>query len=101
MSGADTVGKMIAAANMPPEPEVVANIIFAALFETGPSRLSAANAYLAKTAIRAALVEWRGQLMAGSRRAVNEWKDSYTNVKRDLDMLMLQVAIWRKEGKVE
>lgn len=96
----DNVGKQIAAANKAVDAETFARIIFAALFETGPSRLDAKDSYLAKTAIRAAAMEWEMQLLASAGRDVDKWKTAFKDTKRELDELKLQVAIWKKEGKL-
>jgi hypothetical protein len=97
---ADNIGRQVAAANTALDENQVAGIIFAGLFETGPHRTTSAMKYVALQGIKAALVEWKKQLLAAAGRDVDKYKSAHADAKRELDELKLKVAIWKKEGKV-
>lgn len=77
--------------------EQAAGIIFAALFETGPNRLSAHQKHVAMSAIIAGLTEWKKQLAGGQAAEVEKWTKLYNDTKAQLDDVMLKYAILKKE----
>jgi hypothetical protein len=70
----DNIGRQVAAANTALDENQVAGIIFAGLFETGPHRTTSAMKYVALQGIKAALVEWKKQLLAAAGRDVDKYK---------------------------
>jgi hypothetical protein len=93
----DTLGNEIAAAHRALEPVQVAHIIFKALFETGPNRVSSANRFIAIASITGGLIEWKKQLTAGQAGEAGEWKKKYQDAKAELDDVRLKLAILQKE----
>lgn len=101
MSDADSIGNRILHANGSKEGvlsvEQAGLIIYSALFETGPNRLSAHHAHVAKQGIFAALTEWKKQLESSKSAEADDWKKKYTDAKAQLDDVMLRYAILCKE----
>lgn len=79
------------------EPAQVALVIFRALFERGPQRMSEANRFIAVGTITGGLVEWRKQILAGQENEAEKWKKLYKDAKAELDDVRLKLAVLQKE----
>jgi hypothetical protein len=94
---ADNIGREIAEAAGALEPLQAAQILFRALFENGPERLSSANRFVAVGTLTAGLVEWKKQLLAAHGDEAAKWKKRYEDAKAELDDVRLKLAILQKE----
>jgi hypothetical protein len=92
-----SIGSEIAAAHDALAPERAALIIYRALFEQGPQRLSDSNKFIAVAAITGGLMEWKKQLLARQAGESEKWKKMYQDAKAELDEAKLRVAICKQE----
>lgn len=79
------------------EPEAAAIVLFHALFETGPQRMSGANKYIALEAIKGGLIEWRRQLLANASDETGKLQRQLKDTKDELDEVRLKLAVLQKE----
>lgn len=79
------------------EPAQAALIIFCALFENGPQRLSAADRYVALQAIQGGLTEWRRQLLNIQSNETEKYKKRWMDAQNELNEVKLRLAIFEKE----
>jgi hypothetical protein len=94
---ANNIGREIAEAAKALEPAQVALVIFKALFETGPQRMSGSNKFIAVGTIAGGLIEWKKQLLAAQEGEAEKWKKRYEDAKAELDDVRLKLAILQKE----
>jgi hypothetical protein len=92
-----SIANEIAEAHQALEPLQAAHIIFRALFERGPDRMSSADKFVAVGTITGGLVEWKKQLLAAQADEASEWKKRYEDAKAELDDVKLKLAILQKE----
>lgn len=83
-----------------PEPVHVAQLLVHNLFDRGSVKLSSVARKVAENMLQAGLTVWRDQLLAQDLTELAEYKRQYKDNKEELENLKLQVAIWKKEGKV-
>jgi hypothetical protein len=92
-----TIGNEIAEARKALAPEQAAVVIYRAIFETGPQRLSDSNKFIVIGTIAGGLIEWKKQLLAAQEGEAERWKKKYLDTKSELDDVRLKLAILQKE----